>query len=393
MFLRNNRVGILDLASGESSEQELQDETDWKRSSSISIADELAKEHGVDSLVLGTGVLTASFAPAACAGIVRSAGGVTPVLGFAGTELKLSGFDFVVLKGVAVKPGYVWMRDGMIEFVESEGMKALDSWGRTDKIRSDQGDNKIQVLSGGRWCDSGSPAAQIVVDYWGGEDKVGVGAEFGRKNLLGIAFRGMGELELAEPEGHFEESILMMREQVSRLGSNEGLASYTSYARREDFKALVHRHVACYGCPFPCRSYLKVHEAPQEFRLLVKEPGYLHYDIPALSKAFELGLDAKSATDVLMKCARAGVEPVAVLSRSAETSQKVTSEVAYSVISAVGGISKSVGAANFEASFTNNAEYLACLGMGLCPRYWAKAGFDPEAVARLGNDALGLGTG
>ncbi|MBU0623565.1 MAG: hypothetical protein KJ672_01835, partial [Candidatus Thermoplasmatota archaeon] len=192
MYLRNNRVGIFDLSSNESSEQELGDEANWDRLSALYIADKLASEHGTDSLVLGTGVFTSSFLPASCAGIVRGSPGksgdprVMPLLGFAGAELKLSGFDFIVLKGTSESPGYVWIRDGIIEFVKSEEMKTKDSWARTDKIRADQGDNKIQVLSNGPWGDSMSPASQLVTDYWGGEDKSGLGADLGRKNLLAI---------------------------------------------------------------------------------------------------------------------------------------------------------------------------------------------------------------
>lgn len=79
MYLRNNRVGIFDLSSNESSEQELGDETSWDRLSALYIADKLASEHGTDSLVLGTGVLTSSFVPAACAGIVRGSPGKSVV--------------------------------------------------------------------------------------------------------------------------------------------------------------------------------------------------------------------------------------------------------------------------------------------------------------------------
>lgn len=389
MYLRNNRVGVLDLTNGESSEQELQDESDWEKLSSVRIANDLLAQHGLDALVLGTGVLTASFVPAACAGIVASAKGIVPVLGFAGVELKLSGFDFIVLKGVASRPSYVWIRDGIIELVETDAMKVLDSWARTDRIRSDQGDSKIHVLAGGPWSDVGSPAAQLVIDHWGGEDKLGMGAELGKRNLAAVALRGMGELELQEPEHHLDESVLLMREHVSVLGANEGLASYAPVVSRDDFKALIHRHVACYGCPFPCRSFLKIHEPPQELRYVVKEPGYLHYDIPALEKAFSLGLNAKEATEVMIACARACVEPVAALERARERSSKVTPETVASVVSAPGGIPTGAGVRNFEASFIDGSTYSICLGMGLCPRYWSKVGFDQDAVSRLRGLALG----
>src|SRR4030042_542992 len=240
-----------------------------------------------------------------------------PLLGHAGIELKLSGFDFLVLKGKAPNWGYVWTRDGIVELVELRESPQLNSWQRTDKIRADQGDSKIQVVSGGPWCDAGSPAAQLVVDHWGGEDKVGMGAEFGKRNLAAVAFRGRGGLEMAAPEAHFEGSVALMKGHLSRLGPNKGLQSYYEGAGREDFVSLVHRYIGCYGCPFPCRTYLKTEEGPKEMRFMHKEPGYLHYDVPALEMATQVGLSSRDATRVLTRCAQAGAEPVAVLTAAA----------------------------------------------------------------------------
>ncbi len=396
MYLRNNRVGIFDLSSNESSEQELGDEPTWDRLSSLYIADKLASENGLDSLVLGTGVLTSSFLPAACAGIVRGSPAkngdprVMPLMGFAGVELKLSGFDFIVLKGASENPGYVWIRDGIMEFVESGEMKSKDSWGRTDKIRADQGDNKIQVLSNGPWGDSVSPASQLVSGYWGGEDKCALGADLGRKNLLAIAFRGMGEIELSEPDGHLQDSMVLMAEHIQRLGKSEGLASYSKAGAREDFRRLLHRSVACYGCPFPCRSFLKTSEPANEMKLVSNEPGYLHYDIPALEKAFALGFDAMDATVALMKCARAGAEPVSVLSCAAERSSRVNLGSVEDVLSDPSKVSQGRAVGNFELSFDDRAQYRSCLGLGLCPRYWSKVGYDEDALTPYGETAMGL---
>jgi aldehyde:ferredoxin oxidoreductase len=306
-------------------------------------------------------------------------------MGHAGVELKWSGFDFVVIRGVADKQGYLWIRDGMIEFVESDAFSSLDSWKRTDKIRSDQGDHKIKVISTGPWGDLSKPAAQLVLDYWGGEDKVGMGAELGRRNLGAIAFRGMGELELKEPEKHFEDAILLMSEHIQRLGKSEGLASYTGLASRDDFRKLLHRPVACYGCPYPCRSYLKVFEDAGELRHVVKEPGYLLYDIPALAKAFELGLSAKDATIALMNCAKSGVEPVSALTAANSADQGAIE----AVISKPSDL-KNLRASNFESSFSNSEDYRSAVGLGVCPRYWAKAGFDLKAVAAYAESALDL---
>jgi hypothetical protein len=388
MFLRNGRIGVFDLSSGESSEREYSEDLATDDVSSIRIAERLAAEHGDDAIVLGTGLLTASFVPASCAGILWSKRGLVPLLGFAGFELKLAGFDFIVIRGKAGSPGYLWIRDGVMEFVESEKMSSMDSWKRTDKIRSEQGDGKIQVLAAGPWGSAGKHAAQMVSNYWGGEDKVGMGSEFGLRNLLAIAFRGMGELELKEPEKHFEDSLLLMRDHIQRLGKSDGLASYWKGAARDDFGKLTHRTVACYGCPYPCRSYLKVFEDPREMRLVEKEPGYLHYDVPALDRCFREGLGASDSTIFLMKCARAGAEPVSIADAVVSSGKKLTIESADPMLSKPSDV-KNVRTMNFEASFEDVEQYRASLGLGVCPRYWSKVGFSLETVAGYGQSALG----
>ncbi len=389
---------MFDLTAKELSDEEFVEPEELAEMSSISIADRLASRHGEGSLVLGTGVLTGSFVPASCAGIVRAPGAsggpsrIMPVMGFAGFELKLSGFDFIVVKGVADRPGYLWIRDGVVDLIDAESMRSCDSWCRTDRIRSDQGDSKIQVIAGGPWCDLSHPNSQAVVSYWGGEDKVGLGAKLGRKNLVAIAVRGMGELALAEPERHFEDAVLLMREQIVKLGDNHGLASYAEAAARDDFQGLLHRNVGCYGCPFPCRSYLKAIEDPREMRLVAKEPGYLHYDVPALESAFVAGLGAKDATLALMRCARAGAEPQTVLALASGKSPGITLESIDEVLAGGSGgapLQTAPTIGNFEQAFPDETTYRQCLGLGLCPRYWAKVGFGIENVASFARDAIG----
>lgn len=398
MFLRNGRVGLVDLSTGQTSETGFEEAAEWEKLSSVDYANRLAEEHGQESIVLGTGVLTGSFVPASCAGVVRARPDldgrqrIMPLLGYAGFELKLSGFDFIVVKGTAPGPGYLWVRDGIIEFVKADGLASRDSWGRTDAIREQQGDAKIQVLAAGPWGNAKHPQAQLLNSYWGGEDKAGIASEFGKKGLLAIAVRGMGELELAEPEGHFEDAMLLMREHIVKLGANAGLGSYSDVGKRGDFERLTHRHVGCYGCPFPCRTYIKLKDSGEGLRATADEPGYLHYDIPALQKAFGSGLDAGSATSVFIECARAGADPWAVLQWTSELDPKISIgavkqvladpfDKRHSLIERVEG--------NFEKSFPDSETYLRCLGLGLCPRYWSKVGFDQLEVASFATNLLG----
>lgn len=392
MYLMNGRAGTIDLASGETSEEQLDEGLVVRKPSAITVAEGLQARHGEDSVVLGTGLLTGSLIPAASAGVFlgRKDEGrrLAPLLGFAGVELKLTGFDFIVLKGVAAEPGYLWVRDGIIEFVTAPEMEGFDSWQRTDRIRSAQGDQRIQVLSTGKWAAVPGAKSQFVVNHWGGEDKHELATDLAGKNVLAVAVRGMGELEVSDAEGHFEACAAMIRGHFDELGRSDGLESYSKVADRDDFRSLVHRVVGCFGCPFPCRSFLKVHEDPKEMRLVSESPGYLHFDIPALEGMFSAGLSARDATIALTSCAKAGAEPVTILSAmkdkpvNVESVQKVLSEGAAEA-------SSRFTVENFEASFGDRERYDECLGLGLCPRYWAKVGYDRNSILGAAEPALG----
>lgn len=377
----NGRAAVIDLSTGEATEQELSEDL-LLRGAAIELADSLASEHE-GSLVLGTGLLTGSLIPAACAGLVRSEKGVVPLLGSAGVELKLSGFDFLVVKGAAPSPGYIWVRDGIAEFVPAPGIESMDAWARTDRIRSDQGDRRVQLVSAGPWGDAARPASSLVANHWLGEDDAFLGAEFGRRGLAAVAFRGMGELEVADPEAHMSSSLMMRADHASRLGASRGLASYWDGADDPAFASLLHRTVSCFGCPHPCRSFLKVNEAPGQMALAKKEPGYLHYDIPALRAASASGFSAEDLTRAFMECSKAGADAFSLISSGADSLRSVMDALA-------GGVD--VAAADRRSvpgSFSSSPVFKECLTLGLCPRYWAKVGLDMAAIRGCAESAVG----
>ncbi len=380
MFLLNGRAGVIDLSTGESSKQALPEETLLK-GDAVAVARGLIEEHG-DAIVLGTGLLTGSLVPAACAGLVSTSVGTSPMLGFAGVELKLAGFDFLVVKGASARPGYVWVRDGIAEFVESPDLRTIDSWARTDRVRADQGDRRIQVVAAGPWGDAQRPVSPLVVSHWLGEDDLMIGREFGRRNLAAVAFRGMGELEVSDPEGHLSACVALRAEHSSRLGTSEGMASYWPRAGEADLSSLVHRHVACFGCPHPCRSFLKVNEDPRQMAFSAGEPGYLHFDIASLEAALESGMGPGDATRAFMECAKAGADPLSVIRSGAGDIESVRRSIASGEVPAVARTSAA-------GSFASYPTFARCVGLGLCPRYYAKAGLDADAISGCAEPALG----
>lgn len=380
MFLCNGRTCIVDLPAGVSSEQEMPEDLLMK-GSAVEVAESLRKEHG-DALVLGTGLLTGSLVPAACAGLISSSRGVMPLLGFAGVELKLAGYDFIVVKGESPAPVYLWIRDGIAEVVPAPDMPAMDSWARTDRIRADQGDRRIQVLSAGPSGDAASPSSCVAVNQWLGEDDVFTGPELGRRRLAAVAFRGMGELEVSDAEGHMAASFALREEHASRLGPGAGLASYWDRAADGSFSSLLHRVVSCFGCPHPCRSFLKVNEDPRQMALSAKEPGYMHFDVPSLEAALSSDIDLRDATVAFMECARAGVDPSSVIGSGAKDLEGIRAAIAS-------GPAAPADRASAPGSFRSCSTFDECVALGLCPRYWSKAGFDRGAVMDCVEPALG----
>ena len=395
MALVNLRYAVVDLASGEVEEHELPDEF---LSRAMFDKVESVLRGRKDAFAIGAGLATGSFLPAACGGFVVVPGDAPVVdrscflTGGLGPELKFTGFDFIVVENAADEPGYVWVRDGIAEFVPSPGLVGKDSWDRTDAIRADQGDRKIQVLSVGPWGDAGSASSQLVTNYWTGEDRRGFAAEFGKRNLLAVAFRGMGEVELEDPEGHFEASNEVRVKHLAALGRSEGLASFCEAARGQDFTDLRHRDVACFGCPYPCRTFYKVAEDPRTMRLEKKEPGYLAFDSVSVEQMVANGMSARDTISSLMACARAGADPLSVLESVKAVGSGVDVESVMSALSGP-GTHASVSSALpdvLTGSFDDRDTLNLCLSLGLCPRYWAKAGLDRDAVSEPLERAAGF---
>ena len=397
MALSNGRYAVLDLSSGDVQEHELPEMYALNPRGFMAVIDSAVSDAGRAGIALSSGTLTGSLVPASCAGFLRlpSAGSESmrtcPLTGFMGVELKLTGFDFVVITGKADQDGYVWIRDGICEFVPSPGIRELHSWDRTDKIRSDQGDGKIQVIACGPWGDRGLAASQLTMNYWGGEDMIGAAAEFGRMGLSAVAFRGMGELELHDAEGHLSKSSALMRSQLASLGANDGLASFSETAARDDFRKLLHRNVGCYSCPFPCRSYYKVREDPSVMRLDDREPGCLVYDVPSVEMMASLGTSAIETIESLILSARYGAESMASVSALMTREGKVDIAGLEAMLSSLGPSEPWSGSTKggFRESFDDPRDYELCLSLGLCPRYWARAGLDRDSITDVVEPALG----
>ncbi len=115
METMNNYTGnilIADLASGECETEELSQELVEKALGGAAINMELYEQYkDKDPLIIGTGFFTATFFPCSCLAVLTGKSPITGKIGHApltwqaGVELKLAGFDFVVILGQVRQAG------------------------------------------------------------------------------------------------------------------------------------------------------------------------------------------------------------------------------------------------------------------------------------------------
>ena len=177
---------------------------------------------------------------------------------FAGMELKLSGFDFIVISGTAPNPVYLWLHDGIADV--SPGFPLpRDNWEAVDALRRELGEDLVQVLLAGT-----GPCLSL--GYWASADRVGLGRVFNDKGLRAVCTRGLGILDAADPEVFAETCVGLVSEVRDSLpAGRHGLEG--SYRCSRDGNAIT-RLPSCTAAapaspaPYDCNIYLKTEEDP-----------------------------------------------------------------------------------------------------------------------------------
>lgn len=147
-------------------------------------------------LVIANGLLTGAPVSTATRYVVSARSpltggyGESEAGGFWGPELKMAGFEAVVVTGRAPEPVYLWIKDGVTEI-----RPASHLWGRTtaevqETILAELGDNRIRVLQIGIAGENRVRYAGLTNDLRHFNGRNGMGAVMGSKNLRAIAVRG-----------------------------------------------------------------------------------------------------------------------------------------------------------------------------------------------------------
>jgi len=359
-YLSTNKIAIVDLATSKVTDQELDEDLVKEKIGGAGITTALYEEYqDEDPIVLGTGLLTGTLAPASALGMITAksplAGKVchAPLTLYAGLELRYSGFDYVVIKGKSQKPVYLWIHDGVADISDAKDVWGKDVWTSTDTIRELMGDQLIQVLTIGKAGESESDFAQVCINYWASGDRWGFGKLFGQKKLKLVALRGMSLLEVADAEGFVHQcKELLSALKAGAFVDKKGIAEIAVAIGEGDtpkwLAPLVHRHQSCFNTPFPSNTFVFLDEDPKRLKETDKEePGFLITDLYGLLGFKKLGLSAADACALLRECAKYGIDAVAVAELSQKAGKKKPDEIKKS-FSGLKGTLESIGKGRFS---------------------------------------------
>jgi len=147
-------------------------------------------------LIIANGLLTGAPISTATRYIVSARSpltngyGESEAAGFWGPELKMAGFEAIVITGHATHPVYLWIHDGQVELRQAGHLWGRETAAVQAMIRQELGDEKIRVLQIGIAGENLVRFAGITNDLRHFNGRNGMGAVMGSKNLRAVAVRG-----------------------------------------------------------------------------------------------------------------------------------------------------------------------------------------------------------
>ncbi len=163
-------------------------------------------------LVLANGLLTsapfstATRFTAAARSPLTGAYGESEAGGYWGPELKMAGWEAVLITGRAEHPVYLWIHNDQAEIRDARHLWGRDPDVAQSTIREELGDKLARVLQIGIGGENLVRFAALTNDLRHFNGRTGMGAVMGSKNLKAVAVRGSGKyLDLADEPGPISE--------------------------------------------------------------------------------------------------------------------------------------------------------------------------------------------
>ena len=220
---------------------------------------ELDAFHPGSPLILMSGPLTATSAPAAprlvaCGkspGLYPEAFNSASLGGSFAAELKMAGYDGIVVTGQASQPLFLTITNEKVELKDASHLWGLTNSKTRQLIKEELGE-KVKYLTIGPGAENGSRIGVIATDV-GGSGSRGFGSVMGSKRLKAIVVGGSASIPVADAK-----SIDQIRKQIRSM---TGPGYYNLYGTPLSLPGeKVVKKVHCRGCPQGC--WRSLHRSP-----------------------------------------------------------------------------------------------------------------------------------
>ncbi len=121
-----------------------------------------------------------------------------------GADLRMAGYDIVIITGKAAKPSYVFIDDQSVQIKNASHLWGKSTWDTEAMIRDELGDQNVRVSAIGQAGEKLCRFASLINDHFRAAGRTGLGAVAGSKNLKAVAIRGTHDVNVGDPEGLFE---------------------------------------------------------------------------------------------------------------------------------------------------------------------------------------------
>jgi aldehyde:ferredoxin oxidoreductase len=304
-----------------------------------------------NKLIFATGPLTGTMASTGGRWSVITKGPLTDAIacsnsgGKFGAELKLAGYDLVIIEGKSDKPVYLHIENEKVKLCDASEIWGKTVWETEGLLQKKYSDPLMRFASIGQAGEDLCRYACIVNDLHRAAGRSGVGAVMGSKNLKSIGVRGTVGVKNANPE-HFIKTVNAVnarmndREGMSRDGTLDMIDVTNSFGslptrnnRQVRFEGTEklnpnamqtpnengHTNLitngACFGCTIGCGRICKIdptHFSVKDKPQYHKASGGLEYE-----SAYALGAacgvdDIDAATYAGFLCNEYGMDPISL---------------------------------------------------------------------------------
>src|SRR5450759_618589 len=166
-----------------------------------------------NKIIFATGPLTGTMASTGGRYSVITKGPLTGAIacsnsgGYFGAELKMAGWDMVIVEGKSPKPVYLHIENDKAELVSAADLWGKTTWDTEALLKKKYQDPQIRISSVGRAAETGCLYAAVVNDLHRAAGRSGVGTVMASQNLKAIAVRGtIGVGNIRDPAASFKDT-------------------------------------------------------------------------------------------------------------------------------------------------------------------------------------------